>query len=100
MNWAGNLCVKEELILSDLILFYKIQNNLVELNFPKDMTLYTSHTRKLHSVPYKLLPARIDIHKNSFFCQTIPIWNSLPADVIKSTLLTIFKEHLHKNILL
>ena len=92
--------LRERRVMSDLILFYEIQNNHVELNSPKDMTLNTSRTRKLHSVTYKLLPARIDAHKNSFLCRTIPIWNSLPSDVIKSTSLTIFKERLNENILL
>ena len=50
----------ERRIMFDLALFYKIQNNLVDLKFPKDMTLNKSSTKKIHSETYELLAARID----------------------------------------
>lgn len=82
----------------DLTLFYKIQNNLVDFKFPKEMSLNTSRCRKSHMLTYNLFPTRIDAFKHSFFPRTIPIWNSLPADVATSHSLASFKERLSNHL--
>ena len=67
----------------NLIMFFKILNNLVELRLPNYITPHISITRG-HESKFSILYTRIDAYKYSFFPATIPIWNNLPAEAMKS----------------
>ena len=48
-------------------------------------TLRNNHSKKL-----ALKFARVDVVKNSFFYSVVPIWNSLPANIIEQTNSDVF----------
>jgi len=93
LHWNS---LQERKTMIDLSLFYKIQFKLVRLHFPDDMSLNTSRTRKHHNMTYKLLPARIDCFKYSFFPRNIVLWNSLPYNIVNTNSLNIFQNRLNK----
>jgi len=65
------------------LMFFKILNNLVELCLPNYIIPHISITRG-HKSKFSILYTRIDAYKYSFFPATIPIWNNLPAEAMKS----------------
>ena len=70
-------------------MFFKILNNLVELPLPNYITPHVSITRG-HESKFSILYTRIDVYKYSFFPATIPIWNNLPAEAMKSKNINTF----------
>ena len=73
--------------LYDLNLFFKIRNNLVNINFPQTVQpspLHPDrylHIQSLHSEAYKY----------HFYNRTIRVWNLLPSDVIAINSIDAFK---------
>jgi len=67
-------------------------NTSLTLNF-KQILLHSS--KRSTGTPLLIQPfARIDFAKRSFRCAVPPVWNSLPAFVIGSDSLTVFKFRL------
>ncbi len=82
----------------DLILTFRIMNNLDCCFFPEDFfTLANTPTLRGH--PLKLRPgnARIDGRKFFFSNRVVTAWNALPEDVVLSTSVTAFKRNLDKH---
>ena len=88
------LPMKFKFIYSDLILFYKIVYNKVEIELPNYVTLIEPHnvfcvTRNNEAISKgsdklkfkcNVLP-KINSFKNSFFVRTLTKWNELPLNI-------------------
>jgi len=70
-------------------MFFKILNNLVEIRLPNYITPHISITRD-HECKISILYTTIDAYKYHFFPATIPIWNNLPAEDMKSKNINTF----------
>ena len=79
LNWQT---LENRRIQNSLIMFYKIQNQLVNVDHH-----HLTETRNLRFfVPY----SRTKYHMNSYFPRTIRYWNSLPYSIRASTTLCDF----------
>ena len=70
---------------ASLLMLYKIHHGLIAIN--PDNYLFAmppSATRFYHPSKFQLIPARIQIYKNSFFPRTVTWWNSLPDNILTS----------------
>ena len=95
-------------LYNDLVLFYKIVNRLVPIDFPDSITLVnvedTRLTRRNAAVldltdvtRYRCsVSPNTDVLKNSYFLRTVRNWNSLPVNVRQSISITLFKSSLMK----
>ena len=79
---------------AQLVMLYKICNNLVDI--PADMFLTPAPgvTRSSHSKKFQMPSTSTSYHRYSFFPRTISVWNSLPADVVDAPDLVSFKRGL------
>ena len=77
-----------------LTMFYKIVNNIVDIN--KDLYLEPAiaKTRANHSKKFRQISTSQNCFKNSFFPRTIPLWNKLPAYTAEALDLVLFKQGL------
>ena len=87
-------------VKQDMILIYKMLNNLIDLNFSKYFSLHTTvstlHLRR-HRFYIKLPKFSKTSARNNFFnYRCISAWNKLPDDVVSSNSLSIFKSKLNK----
>ena len=94
LNRLNLYSVKGRLLRIDLIKVWKIFNNLSPIK-PEDLFILSNLNTCGHSfkifVPYSNCESR----KRFFFVRTIPLWNSLPTDLVSSTSLSTFKQGLH-----
>ena len=108
---ANVLPVSAKFDLNDLILFYKVVNELIPLNLPEYLTRYdgTSKLRTTHldrsSYVCSLQPKGTsnNLLDKSFFYRTHSMWNHLPLDIREIICASSFKEkvteHLWKQLL-
>ena len=77
-----------------LTMFYKIVNNIVDIN--KDLYLEPAmaKTRANHSKKFRQISTSQNCFKNSFFPRTFPLWNKLPASTAEAPDLVRFKQGL------
>ena len=78
--------LEQRRIYSSLIIFYKINNNLI--------TVDHNHLIKTRGLDYAIPFSRTQYHMNSFFPRTIRYWNSLPVSVKSSGSLDSYAERL------
>ena len=71
---------------------FKILNELVEI--PINDRLIPADRRTRGNQAYKHIGANTTLGQNSFWHQTIPDWNSLPAAAIESKTVAAFKSQL------
>ena len=71
----------------DLSMFYKIRSNIINIKFPQSVQV--SPKQDLRYIRIQALHS--DTYKNSFFCRTVRLWNSLPTTITTSGSLDIFK---------
>jgi len=91
LNWESLETRRKKI---QLTLLYKITNNLIDIN-PKDYLQKTnSRTRASHQQKYLPYSTKTDCYKHSFFPNTIPLWNRLPASVAEAPSLASFKKEL------
>jgi len=83
-------------IVFDLILMYKIVNDLIDLPFDTLFQFNTNSTRG-HSLKVQIKSSRVDCRKYFFANRVAPIWNSLPANVVTSSSLRSFKALLSNH---
>jgi len=86
LKWETLHCRRYTL---NLIMFFKILNNLVELLLPNYINPNISITRG-HKSKFSILYIRIDTYKYSFFPATVPIWNNLPDEAVRSKSIDTF----------
>jgi len=75
-------------------MFYKIINNLVDVDFNSYLIPSVSQTRG-HHLKFKQLQTRTNSFLYSFLPATIREWNSLPANVVNSVGVDQFTEKLN-----
>ena len=77
---------------ASLVLMFKIQSETVAINPAHYLTPRTpSITRSYHPNQYQTIPARIQLYRNSFFPRTIIWWNALPASLVTSPSVEVFR---------
>ena len=86
------IALEEQKLTNDIVFFYKIQNKLMNIDFPAEVQMYHRSGRLHHQSNYRQVSARINSYKNSFFVRTISLWNKLPACVINTSNVLKFKE--------
>ena len=83
-----------------LVMLYKIINNLVDIPAAPYLTMAPKRTRAIHSKKLRQFLARTDTLKLSFFPRTIPVWIPLPSSIAKAPDLVHFNRSyllLHLN---
>ena len=108
---ARILPVSAKFDFNDLILFYKVVNQLLPLNLPEYLTLFdgNSRLRSTHldrfSYVCSLQPKgnSNNLLDKSFFYRTHSMWNHLPLDIREINCVSSFREklteHLWKQVL-
>ena len=104
------LPINLKFVYNDLMLFYKIVNNLIPLKLPDYITVcqpedsrYTRQNAQIHDMTdvstYKssIVPCT-DAFRYSFFYRTMTAWNGLPVDVRQSECISKFKSNLLKHL--
>ena len=76
--------------------FYKIVNNLIDVNASDYLKPQNSNTRSSHKYQYQIPFCRTDALKYSFFPRTIRTWNNISAEIAESPSLPSFKQGLLK----
>ena len=97
------LTMKSKFALNDLILFYKIINDLVPINLPEHFTIIKPEdvrlTRKtatilddkdMTSIKCSIKPS-CESFRNCFFYRTMKLWNSVPYNIRQQSAITKFK---------
>ena len=107
---ARLLTLEKRFDFNDLVLFYKISNNLVPLSLPPYLNFFDGYSRLrschldtfsiVSEIQPKVTPSFSD-NKNSalnksFFYRTYLLWNSLPLEIRAVTTLSLFKTKLLK----
>ncbi len=100
------LPIKLKFILNDLVMFYKIVNELVPISLPSyiaacvpDDVRYTRRNATIQdlsdSSTYKCsITPNCDAFRYSFFYRTVHRWNSLPVSIRQATSLAAMKSSL------
>ena len=82
---------------TDLILTYKIINNLIDLNIPNFFTfsqVHSIYSLRRHTLYLEKSDSTTPIRQNFFSKRIINTWNALPNSIITSETLTIFKHRI------
>ena len=79
---------------SQLTMFYKIINNLVDIPANDYLSFSGSRTRSSHCYKIRQFRVSSNTFKYSFFPRTVVLWNTLPASVAEAPCLVSFKEEL------
>ncbi|XP_072018615.1 uncharacterized protein [Amphiura filiformis] len=91
--------LQQRRLASRLTLFYKIHNQEVSVQIPCHYIPQDTpsiKTRRTHEEQYKIIRARTEVYKNSYFPATIPVWNKLPASIVTSTSSQTFKTKIQQ----
>ena len=75
LGWAT---LKQHRLLSQLNLFYKIQQGLVGISLPPEVCPLDRTSRLPNVSPYRHIQSNCDIYKYSFYPRSIVMWNQLP----------------------
>ena len=75
-----------------LTLFFKVIRNLIDITPDKYLTHSTTRTRSTHLKKYRQFSPSTDSFRFTFFLRTVPLWNSLPADIAEAPSLVTFKK--------
>ncbi|XP_072030693.1 uncharacterized protein [Amphiura filiformis] len=79
-----------------LTMLYKITKGLVGIEGKHYlMPANDTRTRGSNSLKFQRLYTRLDVHKGSFFVNTVADWNELPDEVVNSPTVEVFKQRLH-----
>ena len=83
---------------SSLVMFYKMINNLAAIPYEHYIKPITNSTTR-HSHQHKILPlsSSKNAFKFSFIPRTIPIWNSLPEELVNCNSISTFRTKLDNN---
>ena len=73
-------------------MWYKIQNQLVNLPFPPTVLPKPRLNYRDHHLAYTHVGPRIDAYKFSFFVRTVPMWNGLPVGAVSADTLQGFQR--------
>ena len=90
LNWQS---LEQRRNQAKSIMFYKIINNMVSVNFHQYLQPSVAITRG-HHLRFIQLQARVDVYLHSFLSSIIRLWNSLSANVVSSLSIDNFKNKL------
>ena len=87
--------------ICDLGMFYKIHRGQVNISFPYDLISVPTYdrTRASHDFKIRLPSSSVDAYKHSFYVRSIPVWNTLPADVVSSSSYPEFIRRVSTNLI-
>ena len=88
LNWQT---LEERGSVARLCLFYKIVNGLVAVPIPDYIQPSHRISRYCHSMTFRQIHTGKDYYKYSFFPLAVVQWNALPANVVVSPSLEMFK---------
>ena len=88
LNWQT---LEERRSVARLCLFYKIVNGLVAVPIPDYIQPSHRISRYCHSMTFRQIHTGKDYYKYSFFPLAVVQWNALPANVVVSPSLEMFK---------
>jgi hypothetical protein len=77
----------------DMILVYQILNNLIDIN-PSNLFCFASSNTRGHASKLLGRVSNLNIRHRFFTERVVPLWNSLPLDVLPAITLNSFKAHL------
>ena len=75
---------------AQLVIMYRIINNLVDVPASQYLLPASSRTRAANSHKYRQISTSTSYYKNSFFPYTIITWNTLPSAVAEAPNFAIF----------
>ena len=81
---------------TDVSLCYQIINGLVALNLKKNFEPSPNRITRGNKQKLVLPKTRLATRSNFFACRVVPVWNSLPNDVILSSSYSSFKSQLER----
>ena len=88
LNWQT---IEERRSVARLCLFYKIVNGLMAVPLPEYIQPTHRIFRYCHSMTFRQIHTGKDRYKYSFFPLAVVQWNALPANVVVSPSLEVFK---------
>ena len=88
LNWQT---LEERRSVARLCLFHKIVNGLVAVPLPEYIQPTHRISRYCHSMTFRQIHTGKDRYKYSFFPLAVVQWNALPANVVVSPSLEVFK---------
>lgn len=78
-------------LMTQCTMFFKIHNQLINLQFPSCVRLLPASGRTSHQLRYIPIQGIRDPYKFSFYVRTIPIWNRLPQAAVDMTSVAAFQ---------
>ena len=102
------LPIKCKFALNDLMLYFKIINQLIEIKLPEHFSFIkpeeVRYTRKTAPIIKDLDVTQVkccitpscDVFRNSFFYRTMILWNSLPYGIRQEVKISLFKSQVIK----
>jgi ribonuclease P/MRP protein subunit RPP40 len=79
-------------LIYDLVLCYKIQHRLIDTELSNALPRSASTTTRGHLFKLYKIPCSIDATKYFFSNRILDIWNELPASVVTSHTIALFKQ--------
>ena len=86
--------LKTRRVCNRAIMMFKILNNTVDLSIDPSVLTPTILPTRGHNCRFRQLPVRTNSFNNSFFPDTIKIWNQLPTHLVNCNDLKTFKSQL------
>ena len=96
LNALNLFSLERRRLRGDLIEVFKIVNCMDNITLNTFFELDSNSITRGHKYKFKKKFSRLNLRKNNFSSRIINHWNSLPADVIDSQTLGIFKKRLDK----
>lgn len=88
---CGLCSLEKRRLIADLVLLFKICNNLVEINLGDEIKLLISLTRG-HSKRLVVQPARLNSKLHFFANRTGKVWNCLSEKTVTASSVFCFKK--------
>ena len=85
-----SLCVRR--LKSDLIMCYKILNNLVDLDCSDFFVLANSNRTRGHSCKLFTQQCSLDVRKYCFANRVVEPWNHLPDHIVRASSVSLFRK--------
>ena len=83
-------------LLSDLVMCYNIVHGCCALRFDEFFTFSTNPVTRGHSLKLSVPLCKSNIRKNFFAVRVVPIWNSLPQQIVSANSPAAFKNQISK----
>ena len=82
---------------TDLIMVYKILNNIVDIRQEDFFEMYVStYNTRRHKLCITNSTPKTELEKSSFSKRAVPLWNKLPEEVVTAKSIAVFKTRLRQ----